>query len=290
MANPLIVATTPGSATASGWALAPNDVIAPGRTVVRRVGGGGGHEAFLVESEALRGHAVAKLPRPHLVDDPHCLLRLQDEGRALRRLAHPALPRHLDTKLNGPFPHLLLEHVPGPTLHEAISARAPLTPPVVASLGCALARALDHIAASGWVHLDVKPSNVILNTRPRLIDFELARPATQAARMTKPTGTWAYMAPEQRCAGSPGAAAVGPAADVFSLAASLQEALAERPLARPSIAAAESLHGPVGAVLAAALAPAPSDRPTASELAAALVPLADAPECRVRLRARECWP
>lgn len=46
-----------------------------------------------------------------------------------------------------------------------------------------------HIAAAGWAHLDVKPSNIVLNTRPRLIDFELARPAAEAARMTKPTGT-----------------------------------------------------------------------------------------------------
>ena len=93
--------------------------------------------------------------------------------------------------------------------------------------------------------------------------------------MTKPTGTWAYMPPEQRRAGSARAAALGAAADVFSLAASLHEALAGRPLARPAVAAGSSLHGPVGALLAAALAPVPSDRPTAAELAVALATLAE---------------
>jgi serine/threonine protein kinase len=43
----------------------------------------------------------------------------------------------------------------------------------------------------GWVHLDVKPSNVVLTVSPRLLDFELARPAAEAARMRWPAGTWA---------------------------------------------------------------------------------------------------
>ena len=139
--------------------------------------------------------AVAKVPRPHLVDDPHCLLRLRNEGRALQRLAHPALPRHLGTVLSGPHPHLLLEHVPGPTLHAAVSRRRACPSPLVAALGAAIARALAHIAAAGWVHLDVKPSNIMLNVRPRLIDFELARPVADAARMTRPRGHVGVHAP-----------------------------------------------------------------------------------------------
>ena len=270
MIPPVTVSAPPPVAGGSAWPLGPRDVIAPGRSVVRWLAGGGGHEVFLVTAGEPHGVAVAKLPRPHLVEDPHCLLRLRGEGRALERLAHPALPRHLDTVPNGHYPHLLLEHVPGPTLRDAIAARSPLTPRLIASLGSALARALAHIAAAGWVHLDVKPSNIVLNIRPRLIDLELARPATEAARMTKPTGTWTYMPAEQRHAGRAGAGAVGPPADVFALAASLHEALAGSPLDRPSVARAATLRGPVGAVLGAALAPVPSDRPTASDLADAL--------------------
>jgi serine/threonine protein kinase len=255
------------TAPAPAWSLRPHDVIAPGRSVLRRLAGGGAHEAFLVEVAGGRGHAVAKLPRPHHAEDPHCLLRLRNEGRALARLAHPALPRHLDTVLAGPYPHLLLEHVPGPTLYDLIAGSRPLAPEAVVSLGCALAAALHHVHAAGWVHLDVKPSNIVVNASPRLIDFELARPTAEAAGMTKPTGTWAYMPPEQRHAGFVRAAPVGPPADVFALAASLHEALAGRPLARPWIAEEATLRGPVGALLRAALSPAASDRPTASELA-----------------------
>jgi eukaryotic-like serine/threonine-protein kinase len=266
---------TSAPADASSWALGRDDILAPGRRVVRRLGGGGAHEAFLVDTGQPPRRAVAKLPRPHLAADPHCLLRLKDEGRALDRLAHPVVPRALDTVLLGPHPHLLLEYVPGPTLHDVLTASRSLSPLTVASLGYALARGLAHIAAAGWVHLDVKPSNIVLDTSPRLLDFELARPAAEAACMRKPTGTWAYMAPEQRAAGFPGAPSIGPAADVFALAASLREALAGRLLMYPSGDGPAASPGRVGSLLDEALAPAPGDRPTAAELAAGLAPLAE---------------
>jgi serine/threonine protein kinase len=164
-----------------------------------------------------------------------------------------------------------MEYVAGPTLHTAIAARGPLPPALVAGLGHALALGLAAIARAGWVHLDVKPANIVLNAAPRLLDFELARPAADAARITEVTGTLHYMPPEQRAAGT--GARIGPAADVFALALVLGEALVGRPLERsPEPVPPQSA---VGRVLADALARAPRDRPRADELAAALAALAD---------------
>ena len=264
--RPVTTAPAPWSAPlGSCWQLGPRDMLASGHQVVRRIGGGGTHEVFLVAGDSL-GLAAAKLPRPHLAGNPHCLLGLKNEARALELLAQSTVPRHLETVLLGPHPHLLLEYVPGPTLDEALATGRPLSPRTVASLGWSLACTLEHIAAAGWVHLDVKPSNIVPNARPRLLDFELAMPAIEAARLTRPTGSWAFMPPEQRAAG---ASAIGPPADVFALAVSLGEALVGRPT--PSTLPRRSgLPGPVGAVLNEALAPAPSDRPTAAELGAGL--------------------
>ena len=228
--------------TDASWAFGPGEMIAPGRRVIRRLGDGGIHEAFLVEGGPSR-YAVAKLPRPSLVRDLHRLMSLRDEGRALSRLVCPGVPRHLETVLSGPHPHLLLEYVAGPTLRTA-AAGGPLPAAIVASLGRALAVALDDIAREGWVHLDVKPSNIVVNARPRLLDFELARPARATTSMNEPTGTWHYMPPEQRSAGRPGAPPVGPAADVYALALSLSEALAGRSLQRAG--RPERLTGAVG--------------------------------------------
>jgi serine/threonine protein kinase len=268
---------TASSAPNSSWALRRGDVLAPGRRIVRRLGGGSTHEAFLVDVGGPRRLAAAKLPRPHLAEDPHCLLSLRDEARALERLAHPTLPVQLDMVLSGPYPHLLITYVPGPTLHDILVARRSLDRATVAWLGCALARGLAHFAEVGWVHLDVKPSNIVLNISPRLLDFELARPAAETSRMKSPAGTWAYMAPEQRAAGAADAPAIGSAADVFALAASLHEALGGRLLPRPSARRAAAFHGRIGALLGEALAPAPADRPTAAELAEGLAQFAEPP-------------
>ena len=256
--------------SATNWGFEPGNAVAPGRRVLRRLGDGAGHEAFLVEIGG-SSLAVAKLPRPRLADDVHRLVSLRDEGRALSRLASPAVPRHLDTVLGGPHPHLLMEYVAGPTLRTAIAARTSLPASLVAGLGRALALGLDVIARAGWVHLDVKPANIVLNAAPRLVDFELARPAID--RMTEPAGTWQYMPPEQRAAGTGRGVRIGPPADVFALALTLSEALTGRALERSPEPKAPS--GAVGRVLADALAPAPGDRPRAGELAAALAGLSD---------------
>ena len=241
--------------------------------MIRRLGEGGAHEVYLVDIGA-SWPGAAKLPRPCVASDPHRLLSLRDEGQALSALPLPGVPRHLDTVLEGAHPHLLLEYVAGPTLHTHIGGAGALRPAHVAALGRALALALDAIARAGWTHLDIKPSNIVLNASPRLLDFELARPAGEAARMSELVGTWHYMPPEQRAAGTVEGAAIGPPADVFALAFSLGEALAGRPLRRTP--EPEPLPGPVGAVLSDALAPTPGDRPSAAELAAALAALADA--------------
>src|SRR3954469_2330835 len=190
------------------WGFRRGDEVAPGRRVMRRLGEGGAHEAFLVETDG-SGLAVAKLPRPRLATDVHRLVSLRDEGAALGRLRAPTVPRHLDTVRSGPHPHLLMEYVAGPTLHTAIASRGPLPASLVAGLGRALALALAAIASAGWVHLDVKPANIVLNAAPRLLDFELARPAADAARMTRLIGTWHYMAPEQRAAEGARGARIG---------------------------------------------------------------------------------
>src|ERR687892_828039 len=92
-----------GPPVADRWTLARGDAIAPGRRVLRRLGDGGAHEAFLVET-GVSGLAVAKLPRPWLAGDVHRLVSLRDEGHALSRLSAPAVPRPLAPVLSGAHP------------------------------------------------------------------------------------------------------------------------------------------------------------------------------------------
>jgi tetratricopeptide (TPR) repeat protein len=105
----------------------------------------------------------------------------------------------------------------------------------VCGIGICLAEALHYAHERGLIHLDLKPSNVLLtaDSQPMLLDFHLAReplPPGEAASGWL-GGTPAYMAPEQRAAlaavraGKPLPHAVDGRSDIYSLGRVLYEAL-----------------------------------------------------------------
>jgi eukaryotic-like serine/threonine-protein kinase len=264
------------------WGLVEGDAIAPGRTVLRALGGGRRYEVFLVWDDHRLAVLVAKVLRPELADDPAALRELAREGDELARLAHPVLVRGYDVVAGGRFPHLLIEHLEGPTLRDLIVRDGALPLEQVLPTGLHAASALHYLAAEGIVHLDVKPDNVVMGAPPRLIDLSVARPLAGAARLRRPVGTDGYMAPEQ-CDAAFGA--IGPPADVFGLAATLHHAVSgERPFARdgeqrfPQLErdpAPPPRHVPaeLAELLRAGMARRAVDRPSAAELAAGLEPL-----------------
>jgi len=249
------------------WGLEEGDAIAPGRTVLRELGGGRRYEVFLVWDDHRLAVLVAKVLRPEHARAPAALAELSREAEALARLAHPVIVRGFDAVVDGRFPHLLIEHLEGPTLRELIERDGALPLEQTLPLGLHVASALHYLAAEELVHLDVKPDNIVMGAPPRLIDFSVARSLAEAARLRRPVGTDAYMAPEQRKPDG----TVGPAADVYGLAATLHHAVTGR----------RDLGGPfpgrvppaLAALLRAGLAPDPGDRPRAAELAAGLEPL-----------------
>jgi serine/threonine protein kinase len=264
------------------WGLAEGDAIAPGRTILRALGGGQRYEVFLVWDDHRLTVLVAKLLRPELARDPVGLRELADEGAALERLAHPVLVRGFDVVADGRFPHLLIEHLEGPTLRELIDRDGPLALEQLLPLGLHVASALHYLAGEGMLHLDVKPDNVVMGAPPRLIDLSVARTVEAARRLSRPVGTDSFMAPEQ-C--DPACGDIGPPSDVFGLAATLYFALAGvRPFPRDGTARFPQLErdvaplprrvpGELSSLLGAALARDPAARPTAAEFAGGLEPL-----------------
>jgi serine/threonine protein kinase len=175
----------------------------------------------------------------------------------------------------------------------------PLTPEQLVPLGLEVASALAYMHASGYVHLDVKPRNVILSAMPRLIDLGLARPIVEARDISYVVGTDAYMAPEQSEANG---AALGPPADVWGLGATLYTCAAgRRPFPTgtdevpypqltmdPRPMDSKRVSEPIQKIILGMLVKDPAARPTADAVAAELEGLVEEARlvARRRLRAR----
>jgi eukaryotic-like serine/threonine-protein kinase len=274
-----------------GWDLAEGDEIAPGRSVLKRLGGGNRYEVYLVWDDKLFAVMVAKLLRPDLVDDESALRGLRREAEALAELAHPVLLRGFGAELGGPHPHVLVEHLEGPTLRRLIREEGALPIQQVLPLALHVASVLHYLATEDWVHLDVKPDNIVMGIPPRLLDLSLARTVERSRRIDDYIGTNAYMPPEQCAPGEAGE--IGPPSDVWGLGATLYHAVAGRlPFSRPRTlddgAPREErfpqlVESPrpwpvrvpdaLGEAILACLHPDPAQRPTASELALALQPM-----------------
>ena len=208
------------------WALCEGDTIAGGRHVLRQLGGGRRHEVYLAWDDRLRATVVAKLLRPGLVADERALAALAAEAALLDRLAHPSLLRGFGARLDGPCPHLVLEHIEGPRLSTVIRRD------VIADRAAAAARARTSPASCTTCARSTSststssPANIILGGPPRLIDLSVARPLA-APVPREPIGTDKYMAPEQCDPARFGR--IGSAADVWGLAATLHEAISGGP-------------------------------------------------------------
>src|SRR4051794_38515123 len=218
------VAAPPPRRARPTWGLREGDELAPGRSVLRRIGGGRRYETLLVWDEHRLAVLVAKVLRPDQARVPAALAALEQEAALVGRLAHPVVVRGFGAVTGGRFPHLLLEHLEGPTLAELIEAHGALAPEQLLPLGLHVASALHYLAAEAVVHLDVKPANIVMGAPPRLIDLSVACSLEQARALRRPVGTGAYMAPEQSAPDG----RIGPPADVFGLAATLQHAVSGR--------------------------------------------------------------
>ena len=280
----------PSSQLATSWELAEGDEIGPGRTALKRLGGGRRYDAYLAFDQHMHAVVVCKVVRPHLVEDGRTLRGLAEEWEMISRLSHPVILRGFDAVLDGPRPHLVLEHLEGPRLSTLVRRYGPLPAEQLVPLGVQLCSAVHYLTNEGIVHLDIKPSNTIMGAPPRMIDLSVALTVNEAAKLRTQVGTDAYMAPEQCDPERLGP--VGPVADVWGLGVTLyRAATGELPYSEPGENDSASLEErypqlseralPIDARIPAEVAEAimdciafePGLRPTPAELSDRLEPV-----------------
>jgi serine/threonine-protein kinase len=192
----------------------------------RRLGGGGMGEVFLAEHRLLKRSCAIKLIRPEKSTDATFVRRFEREVQAVTRLTHPSTVQVYDYgRAEDGALFYVMEYLPGLTLDQLVQQAGPLPPGRVVHILRQICGALAEAHASGLVHRDVKPGNVMvcqLGGRAdvaKLFDFGLvAEPESQDTRITQAgaglLGTPAYMSPEQARGES-----VGLASDLYSLGA-----------------------------------------------------------------------
>ena len=268
----------------SSWGFEEGDEIVAGRHATRLIGGGRRYEAYLSWDDELRALVVVKIVRPALLDNASVLHGIEGEARALRALAHPTIVRMFDAVLEGDRPHLVLEYLDGPRLSTLLRRYRVIVEQLL-PLALELCSALHYMHRAGYLHLDVKPRNVVMSSRPRLIDLSVATPVDAVTTFTRPVGTDRYMAPEQ-CEPER-FSEIGPASDVWGLGVTLYEAVSRTsPFVSPGPGAglrypqlvADPLplgkEAPphVADAILSCLERRPENRPTAAELAETMEP------------------
>lgn len=203
-------------------------MVAHRYTLVREVGRGGMGAVWLAHDEVLGREVAVKqiglFPGHQGLD----MERAEREARLAARLWHPNVVAVYDLAVDGDAVWLVMEYVEGVTLSRLASDRGGLPADEAGEIIRQAAQALRVAHDSGIVHRDVKPSNLLVTPdgTTKLTDFGIARGVTDAA-LTQTgllTGSPHYLAPEVAA----GATAT-PASDLWSLGATLYQALTGRP-------------------------------------------------------------
>jgi transcriptional regulator with GAF, ATPase, and Fis domain len=192
----------------------------------RILGEGGSGRVWLVEDRLRPGTFFARkeLAGASASDPGHEALRR--EFAALASLRHPSLVEvhEFGVSRESGSPFFTLELVEGRSIVEAVAREGPAT---FLELAVEALRALAFLHDCDWLHLDLKPANVLvrdvarLGCRVVLLDFGLSRPAKGAAMGGgHARGTLPYIAPELFRNEEPGRRA-----DLYSLGALLHEAI-----------------------------------------------------------------
>ncbi|MGR6963353.1 serine/threonine-protein kinase [Geodermatophilus sp. URMC 61] len=204
-----------------------------GRYALREVLGRGGMGVVWLATDLRLDRPVAVKEVTfalHLSEEERRVLRERTlrEARTAARLDHPSVTSVYDVVEEDGRPWLVMEHVESCSLQQVIDSEGPLPWPAVARIGLDVLAGLTAAHEAGIVHRDVKPANVLVapDGRACLTDFGIATATGDPTLTTTGAiiGSPSYMAPERAHGERP-----GPAADLWSLGATLWTAVEGRP-------------------------------------------------------------
>jgi eukaryotic-like serine/threonine-protein kinase len=207
----------------------------PGYQVVCELGRGGMGVVYQAVRTADGELVAIKTIKPAVDPTPVEIDRFLREARILSELDHPNIVSFHELGESNGLLYFAMDHVAGTDAAQLLTQYgSPLPIARAVDLVCQLLRALDYAHAKGFVHLDVKPSNMLVTQEGdrdvvRLSDFGLARiyltsKMSGLSSNDQGGGTAPFMAPEQ--INDP--RTTKPSADQYSAAATLYNFLTDR--------------------------------------------------------------
>jgi len=199
--------------------------------ILEEIGRGGMGVIYRARQRHSRRIVALKRILSHHADAQETLARFRREAEAVASLDHPnILPIYEVSEGEDGLPFFSMKYAPGGSLLEAKTALRN-EPRRCVELMAKVARAVEHAHLGGILHRDLKPGNVMLDSRaePLVSDFGLAKWLDTASDLTRTLtifGTPGYIAPEQ-VKGARGSLTA--AADVYSLGAILFDLFTGRP-------------------------------------------------------------
>jgi len=213
--------------------------VVEGFEIIEEINRGGMGVIYKARQLAMNRLVALKAITPAKLAIPGTRERFMREVQASALLNHPNIVTVFHTDLDGPFPYLAMEYVPGIDLMRLVRKVGPL--PVTDSVYYIrqAAEGLQHAFEQGLIHRDIKPSNLMVSPGPigsealkggklpkvKILDMGLARVVTPEGTDSEQgltqagvfLGTPDYVSPEQ----AEDAQQADTRSDIFSLGGSL---------------------------------------------------------------------
>lgn len=203
--------------------------------LLKVLGQGGMGVVYLARQHSLDREVALKLIAAGPWSSREFIDRFRREAQYAARLQHPNIVPIFEIGSREELNFFTMQVVHGPTVAQALKKKGPLPPTEAARLVRTIAEAVDYAHRMDVLHLDLKPSNVLLDHRdePMVADFGLAQRLDQSLERntSEILGTPSYMAPEQA---DPTRGNLSPLTDIFGLGTILYELLCGTPPFRES--------------------------------------------------------
>jgi eukaryotic-like serine/threonine-protein kinase len=173
--------------------------------MLRLLGSGGMSTVYLAEHKLMhRQRAIKVLPKRR-VNDSSYLARFHLEAQATAQLDHPNIVRCYDVDNEGDTHYIVMEFIEGKDLNTIVKETGPLSLELACNYIAQAAEGLQHAHDNGLIHRDVKPANLLVDSKGivKILDLGLAlfsdneRASLTVEHNENVLGTADYLAPEQ---------------------------------------------------------------------------------------------